>query len=95
MRMQWFLERFVGFALCAAFALIVITAMQRWLLTAAPLSPFWWVAAPALAAFAAFLVTTARRVKLRDVASVVDRLGGTHDRSLTALAFAETPTPFQ
>ena len=95
MRMQWFLERFVSFALCAAFALIVLAAARRWVSTDPPLSPVWWWAAPALAGLAAFMATMLRRVELRDVAGLVDRLGGTHDRSLTALAFAETPTPFQ
>ena len=95
MRAQWFFERFVRFALCAGFALIVIGAWQRWVQPGTPLLRIWWFAAPALAGVAAFIVTMLRRVDLRDVAGIVDRLGGTHDRSLTALAFRETPTPFQ
>lgn len=95
MRAQWFFDRFVSFALCAAFALIVITASQRWLLHGPPLQPLWWLAAPAFAVVAAMFATMLRRVEMRDVAGIVDRLGGTHDRSLTALAFTENPTPFQ
>ena len=95
MRLQWFFERFVRFTLCAAFALIVITAAQRWVRHGAPLPRIWWLAALVLAGIAAFIVTMLRRVELREVAGIVDRLGGTHDRSLTALVFAETPTPFQ
>ena len=95
MRAQWFCERFVTFALCAAFALIVVTAIERWILGGPPLPPKWWLAAPALAGVAAFIVTMLRRIELRDVAALVDRLGGTHDRSLTALAFTGTATPFQ
>ena len=95
MRTQWFFERFVSFALCAGLTLIVIAACQRWLFRGALLPPVWWFAAPAFAGIAAFVVTMLRRVDLRDVAGLVDRLGGTHDRSLTALAFAENSSPFQ
>ena len=94
MRAQSFCDRFVSFALCAAFALIFIAAVRRWVLHGPPLPPVWWLAAPALAGLAAFVGTIARCIELRDVAGIVDRLGGTHDRSLTALAFAETTTPF-
>ena len=95
MRRHWFFEEFVRCALWAACALIVITAARRWVLQDGPLPRLWWLAAPLLAAGAAFVVTMLRRVELREVAAIVDRLGGTHDRSLTALAFAETPTAFQ
>ncbi len=95
MRTQLFFDRFVSLALCAAFALIAVAAVQRWLLKSALPGPGWWLVAPALAGIAAMLFAMLRRIELRDVASLVDRLGGTHDRSLTALAFAETPTPFQ
>ena len=94
-RIQLFFDRFVGLALCAAAALIAIGAAQRWVLHGALPGPVWWAAAPALAGFAALLFAMFRRIELRDIAGLVDRLGGTHDRSLTALAFAESPTPFQ
>ena len=94
-RTQWFLDRFTSLALCAAFALIVIAAVQRWVLKGALPDPLWWLAAPALAGLAALLFAMLRRIELRDIAGLLDRLGGTHDRSLTALAFAENPTPFQ
>ena len=94
-RAQWFLDRFVSLALCAAFALIVIAAVQRWLLHGAPLGPVWWIAAPALACIVALLAAVLRRIDIRDIAGLVDRLGSTHDRALTALAFAESATPFQ
>ena len=93
--MQLFLERFVSFALCAAVALIVAAAAQRWLLSGTLPGSVWWFAAPALACVAALLAAMCRRFALRDIAGLVDRLGGTHDRSLTALTFAESATPFQ
>ena len=93
--LQWFFERFVTFALCAAFALIAFAAAQRWVWHGPPPARIWWLAAPSLAGLAAFLTTMLRRVELREIAGLVDRLGGTHDRALTALAFAETPTHFQ
>ncbi len=95
MRAQLFFDRFVALALCAAFALIAVAAVQRWVVKGALPQPVWWLAAPVLAAVAALLFAMLRRIELRDAACLVDRLGGTHDRSLTALAFAETPTPFQ
>ena len=95
MRVQWFFERFVRFTLCAALALILIATARRWILHSVSLPPIWWLAAPVLAGVAAFVVTMLRRVELRDVAGIVDRLGDTHDRSLTALVFAKMPTPFQ
>ncbi len=95
MRFQWFMERFVTFVLCAALVLVVITAAQRWLLHMPPLSPPWWLVAPAVAVVLAWLAAWLRRVDLREVAAVVDRLGNTHDRSLSALAFGEKTTPFQ
>ena len=94
-RAQWFLDRFVSLALCAALALIAIAALRRGLLHGAPLGPVWWIAAPSLACIGALLAAMFRRIDLRDIAGLVDRLGGTHDRSLTALAFAESATPFQ
>ena len=94
-RVQWFLDRFTGLALCAALVLVVAAAVQRWLLHAAPPDLIWWIAAPSLACVFALLGAVFRRIELRDIAGLVDRLGGTHDRSLTALAFAETATPFQ
>ena len=90
-----FFDRFVSLALCAAFALIVIAMVQRWILKGALPGPVWWLAAPVLAGVAALLLAMLRRIEIRDVAGCVDRLGGTHDRFLTALAFAKTPTPFQ
>lgn len=95
MRAHWFMDWFVRFTLCAGFMLIVIVAGLRWVLHREPLPPAWWLAAPAFAALAAFFATMLRRVPLPDVAATVDRLGGTHDRSLTALAFTGKPTPFQ
>ena len=95
LRAQLFLDRVVTFALFGAFALIVIAAARRWLLHAVPPGPPWWLAATVLAVLAASVAAMFRRVELRDVAGLVDRLGGTHDRSLTALTFAESATPFQ
>ena len=95
MRTHLFFDRFVSLALCAAFALIAAAAVQRWVVKGALPGPVWWLAAPVLAGVAALLFAMLRRIELRDVATLVDRLGGTHDRSLTALAFAESPTPFQ
>ena len=94
-RAQLFLHRFVSIALCGAFALVALAAAQRWLLRSVPADPVWWIVTPSLAAVLALLMALLRRIELRDIAGLVDRLGGTHDRSLTALAFAESAAPFQ
>jgi hypothetical protein len=95
MRTQGFLDRFIRFTLFAALALIVATAGHRWLAFFPPVPSEWWLIAPGIAFLAAFIATMLRPIALRDVAAIVDRLGGTRDRSLTALAFAEKSTPFQ
>lgn len=95
MRTHLFFDRFTSLALCAALALIAIAAVRRWMWQGALPGPGSWLVAMVLAGIAALLFALLRRLELRDIAALVDRLGGTHDRSLTALAFAESPTPFQ
>jgi len=70
--------------------LLIYAAVNRWVLGRLP----WDSAAITVGAIAAVvlavLATLIRRCSLLETAAILDRLGGTHDRFVTALTFAET-----
>jgi len=85
---QLLLTVLIKAALLTGAALVVLGAVNRWLLGRLPLD---WPVAGGVASAAgliALVVTVARRRNLAEVAGVVDRLGGTRDRFLTALNFS-------
>jgi hypothetical protein len=88
---QVFLNALVRMALLAGAALVVLGAVNRWILERLPLD--WLVAGMAAIAVGAvaLLATMMRRRSLVEIAGVVDRLGGTRDRFLTALNFSKEP----
>ena len=77
--------------LLAGAALLIYAAFNRWALDRLP----WDARAIGYAATAAFvlalLATLTRRRNLAEVAALLDRLGGTRDRFLTALKFSAAP----
>ena len=77
--------------LLAGAYLLIFSAFNRWALDRLP----WDARALGLAAVGAFVLavaaTLARRRSLVEVAGLLDRLGGTHDRFLTALKFSAAP----
>jgi len=88
---QIFLTALVKAALLAGAVLVILGAVNRWVLGRLP---FDWQTAGVAAGAAgviAVLVTIAQRRSLAQIAGVIDRLGGTHDRFLTALHFSEEP----
>lgn len=88
---QLFLVVLIKAALLAGAALLTLGAINRWMLGRLP---FDWrdagVAAAAAAALA-LIAVVARRRNFVEVAGIVDRLGGTRDRFLTAFHFAAEP----
>ena len=94
MRLHWFLDRFVTFALVAGLGLVLAGAVQRWLLHRAPPPLTACLGVLGGAVLFAGCAVLAQRIALPDVAELVDRLGQTRDRFLTALSFSKTPTPF-
>ncbi len=85
---QHFLVVLVKAGLFAGALLVGIAAANRWLLDRMPFDPRAAEIAAASALGLALLIATARRRSLLDVAGVIDRLGRTRDRFVTALAFA-------
>jgi len=89
-RLVWrfFLEALVKAGLLAGAGLVIFAAFNRWALARLP----WDAHAIAIAAIAslvlATLATVARRRSLAETAGILDRLGGTRDRFVTALSFA-------
>jgi len=88
---QFFLGALVKAGLLAGAGLLIFAAINRWALGRLP----WDAAVTTYAAAGAFalalLVTLARRRSLLATAGILDRLGGTRDRFLTALTFADAP----
>lgn len=90
---QFFLVALVKAWLLAGAALLIFGAVNRWIFGRLP-----WDARIAEWAIvggvvAAMLLTLARRRSLAETAGILDRLGGTHDRFLTALTFASAKEP--
>lgn len=88
---QLFLTTLVKMGLLGGAALVIHGAVNRWLLGRMP-----WDAQVAAgvglgALGLAVLITLARRRSLPEVAELVDRLGQTRDRFLTALDFSKAP----
>jgi tetratricopeptide (TPR) repeat protein len=90
MALQTFLRALARGALGAGAGLVVAAAFFRWRLERWPLSESVIVGAVAALAFAAAVTWRGRRT-LPEVAGIIDRLGRTHDRFLTALAFSSGP----
>ena len=86
---QAFLTALVKCALLAAAALVVMAAVNRWLLGRLPLDPNAALVIGAAVPVIALLAALAQRKTLPTVAALLDRRGGTRDRFLTALKFSE------
>jgi len=88
---QLFLTTLVKMGLLAGAVLVIVGAVNRWLLGRMP----WDAQVAAVAGLGALglavLITLARRRSLPEVAGLVDRFGQTRDRFLTALDFSKTP----
>ncbi len=94
---QYFLQVLLKALLIAGAGLVIFGAVNRWLLDRPPVDLPIAGFAVAGAVGVALLLALARRRRLSDVAEVLDRLGGTRDRFLTALDFTagQEPTPMQ
>jgi chemotaxis protein histidine kinase CheA len=92
MALQTFLGALARGALGAAGVIVVAAACFRWRLERFPLGG-WSIAAVAVALAFAAAITWRGRKTLPAVAGIIDRLGRTHDRFLTALAFSSGPAP--
>jgi len=90
MALQTFLGALARGALGAAGGLVLAAAFFRLRLERLPLSGSLLAAAAVALAFAA-AVTWRGRKTLPEIAGIMDRLGRTHDRFLTALAFSGEP----
>ena len=87
--MRTFLTALVKCALLAGAVLVVLGAVNRWLVRRLPFDPQIALAAAAAVPVLALLLAVARRKTLAQIATLLDRLGGTRDRFFTALAFSE------
>jgi uncharacterized protein YfkK (UPF0435 family) len=85
---QFFLQALVKAGLLAGAGLLFFAAFNRWVLGRLP----WDAEAIGIAALSALglalVATVVRRRSLVETAGILDRLGGTRDRFLTALAFS-------
>jgi hypothetical protein len=88
---QFFLVALVKAGLLAGAALLVFAAFNRWALGRLPWDAPGTSYAIAGAFVLALLATLARRRSLTETAGILDRLGGTRDRFLTALTFSAAP----
>ncbi len=88
---QSFLTALVKAGLLAGAGLLILGAANRWLLGRLPVDLDAAAYAAAAVGAIAVLVAVARRRSLADVAGIIDRLGGTRDRFLTALHFSTEP----
>lgn len=77
--------------LLAGAGLLIFAAVNRWGLGRLPWDATVTAYAVAGALALAVVVTLARRRSLRQTAGILDRLGETRDRFLTALTFADAP----
>jgi hypothetical protein len=88
---QFFLLTLVKAELAAGAGLLILAAVNRWYYQRLP----WNGPVAAYAAIGALavalLATVVRRQSLADTAALIDRLGGTRDRFLTALVFSDAP----
>jgi tetratricopeptide (TPR) repeat protein len=75
--------------------MLIASAAQRWLLQGGALGASWWWGALGIVAVGALLAAAWRQFDLKEVAVLVDRLGGTRDRFLTALTFAGSERDFE
>jgi hypothetical protein len=85
---QRFLTVLVNVALALGAVLVLVAAINRWLLGRLPVDARFAAGAVPLALLLALGIALARRRSLAEVAGVIDRLGATRDRFLTALAFS-------
>ncbi|MEP6669559.1 MAG: hypothetical protein ABJF10_10430 [Chthoniobacter sp.] len=88
---QFFLVALVKAGLLAGAGLLIFGAFNRWGLGRLPWDAQAAGYAVAGALIIALLATLARRRSLVETAGILDRLGGTRDRFLTALNFAAAP----
>lgn len=88
---QFFLVALVKAGLLAGAGLLIFAAFNRWGLGRLPWDPQAAAYAAAGALALALLATVSRRRSLVETAGILDRLGGTRDRFLTALTFSTAP----
>ncbi len=86
---QAFLTALGKCALLAAGLLVMLGAVNRWLLGRLPFDPQFTLVAVAAVPVVALLAALAQRKALPQVAVLLDRAGGTRDRFATTLAFAQ------
>jgi hypothetical protein len=89
--LQMLFTTLVKAGLLAGGVLLIAGAVNRWILGRLPFDLRTAALGVAAVAVIAALVTIARRRSLADVAGIIDRLGGTRDRFLTALDFSAQP----
>jgi hypothetical protein len=90
---QAFLTALVKLALLAGAGLIVLGAVNRWLLERLPFDPQVTLIAAGAVPVVALLAAIAQRKTLPQTALLLDRAGRTHDRFATALAFSRDEAP--
>jgi hypothetical protein len=88
---QFFLQALVKAGLLAGAGLLIFSAFNRWSLGRLPWDREAIATAAIIALVLALLTTVARRRSLIETATILDRLGGTRDRFVTALIFSEAP----
>ncbi|MEZ0259066.1 MAG: hypothetical protein ACAI37_27530, partial [Chthoniobacter sp.] len=88
---QFFLVALVKAELLAGAGLLIFAAINRWAFGRLPWDATMAAYAVAGAFALALLVTVALRRSLLETAGILDRLGATRDRFLTALTFADAP----
>ena len=88
---RFFLEALVKAGLLAGAGLILYASFNRWALARMPWDARDLIVAAVAALILAILATIIRRRSLAETAAILDRLGGTRDRFVTALVFAREP----
>src|SRR6186713_1294739 len=88
---QTFLATTAKIALLLGAVLVAVGAVRRWMLGELPWNAEFGGWAALTAAGVVLVVTIVRRRSLPEAAEAIDRLGATHDRFVSALAFSREP----
>ncbi len=95
MTAQAFLTALVNCALLAGAVLVVLGAVNRWMLGRLPIDPQLALSVAVIVPVVALLAALSQRKALPQVAALLDRAGGTRDRFATAVSFAQQDAPTQ